>query len=75
MTVPVIIEHAITHQRTEVPYEIVRYCDDVTIDADREDLRYLDCVYMNMGYYGNDSKLLKRMRDEHFNNPRPIFPN
>lgn len=43
----------IDHEQVKVPQEIVRYCDKFTYDADRDDLRYLDCVYMNMGYYGN----------------------
>ena len=73
MTVPLIIEHNVTHQKVEVPYEILNYCDVYTIDADREDLRYLDCVYMNMGYYGNDPVLLQRMRDELLSKPRPVF--
>lgn len=40
------------------------------VDADRNDLRYLDCVYMHMGYYGNDPKRLKEFRVNHV---RPIF--
>jgi len=73
MTVPFIIEDHITHQKTEVPYEILSYCDLTTVDSDREDLRYLDCVYMNMGYYGNDPRLLKKMRERFFNKVYPVF--
>ena len=47
----------------QIPYEILQYCDHVTYDTKREDLRYIDCVYMNMGYYGNDLKQLKEMRN------------
>ena len=42
------------HAQVKVPYEILEYCDRFTYDVNREDLRYIDCVYMNMGYYGND---------------------
>ena len=73
MTVPYIIENHITHQKVEVPYEILYYCDHVTVDADREDLRYLDCVYMNLGYYGNDPNVLKQMREQLFNKIHPLF--
>jgi len=71
MTVPYYIEH--NYQQVEVPQEILYYCDNSTYDADREDLRYLDCVYMNMGYYGNDPETLKRMRDHFYNTVKPIF--
>jgi len=71
MTVPFIIEQ--DFKQVEVPQEILYYCDHTTYDADREDLRYLDCVYMNLGYYGNDPKILKRMRQEFFSKPLPIF--
>ena len=71
MTIPFFIEH--NYQKVEVPQEILHYCDSFTPDADREDLRYIDCVYMNMGYYGNDPELLKRIRQEHFYQPQPIF--
>lgn len=73
MTVPFFIQDHITHQKTEVPYEILNYCDLYTIDADRKDLRYLDCVYMNMGYYGNDPRLLKLMRERLFKKVYPVF--
>jgi len=57
------------YQKVEVPQEIVEYCDHFTVDADRNELRYLDCVYMNMGYYGNDPDKLKEMRQRIY----PIF--
>jgi len=50
------------YKQIEVPYEIIEYCDYFTYDAKREDLRYMDCIYMNMGYYGNDPTHLKEMR-------------
>lgn len=68
MTVPLIIEY--NYKKVEVPQEILYYCDNYTLDADREDLRYIDCVYMHMGYYGNDPKRLKQERDHHV---KPIF--
>ena len=55
-----IIEY--NYKQVEVPQEIIIYCDFFTVDAKRDDLRYLDCVYMNMGYYGNDPEKLKEMR-------------
>ena len=73
MTIPYIIEDPTTNKKVEVPYEILSYCDLTTIDSDREDLRYLDCVYMNMGYYGNDPRLLKQMRQRLFNKVYPVF--
>lgn len=50
------------YQQVEVPQEILRYCDQFTMDSLRNELKYLDCVYMNMGYYGNDPEQLKEMR-------------
>jgi len=53
----------------EVPEEIVQYCDYFTYDADRNDLRHIDCVYMHMGEYGNDPKMLEELRKT----TKPIF--
>ncbi len=50
------------HQKVEVPKEIVRFCDLFVLDSIRNDLRYLDCIYMNMGDYGNKPEDLKEMR-------------
>ena len=50
------------HTQVKVPYEILEYCDRFTYDVNRKDLRYIDCVYMNMGYYGNDLVKLQEMR-------------
>ena len=66
-----IIEH--DFKQIKVPQEIVDYCDIVSVDATREDLRYLDCIYMNMGYYGNDPLLLRQMRQRLFNKVYPAF--
>ena len=71
MTVPFYID--IDYQKVEVPQEILSYCDAFTTDATREELRYLDCVYMNMGYYGNDPSHLRRMRERLYNRVHPIF--
>ncbi len=60
---PIYIVNPTTYIRTEVPQEIVSYCDYFTYDADRTELRYYDCIYMNMGYYGNDSKILEELRN------------
>ena len=53
----------------EPPPEILEFCDKFTYNADRESLRYLDCVYMNMGLYGNDPKQLEEMRQRIY----PVF--
>ena len=71
MTVPFYID--IEYQKVEVPQEILSYCDAFTTDATREELRYLDCVYMNMGLYGNSSQQMKEMRRRYNYNVRPIF--
>jgi hypothetical protein len=71
MTIPYYIEH--NYQQVKVPQEILYYCDSYTLNADREDLRYLDCVYMNMGYYGNNPQLLKKMREDYFKSINPVF--
>lgn len=82
MTVPFFIENPTVDHRpmVEVPYEIVMYCDEFTVDADREDLRYTDCVWMHMGYYGTPKHVMKAVRDEYYKikaeyyrNPRPVF--
>ena len=73
MTIPVYIEEPITWKKIEVPYDIVQYCDSFTLDADREDLRYIDCVWMHMGYYGTPKEVMKAVRDKW--NPKvvPVF--
>ena len=50
------------YNQVQVPQEIVDFCDHFTYNAEREDLRYLDCIYMNMGYYGGDPVQLEQMR-------------
>ena len=73
MTVPFFVYDHITAREVEVPQEILYYCDMVTFDADREELRYIDCVYMHMGFYGVPMDVMKAHRDQ-FNPPvRPIF--
>ena len=57
----------------EVEQEIVEYCDYFTVDATREDLRYIDCVYYNMGLYGNSPEQMKEMRRRYGHEIRPIF--
>ena len=64
MTIPFYIEHPITHQQVKVPQEIVYYCDKYTIDANRDDLRYFDCVLMHMGYYGTSVEIMKKYRKD-----------
>ena len=48
-----LIEEPITYKKIEVPQYILKHCDLFTFNIERENLRYYDCVYMNMGYYGN----------------------
>jgi len=69
MISPYYIQEPITYRKIEVPEEILQYCDDFTYDAKRDELRFIDCAYMHMGYYGNDPELLEKMRST----PRPIF--
>lgn len=55
MTVPFFIEDItdIRKPLIEVPQYIVEYCDEFTLNADQTSLRYYDCIWMNLGYYGN----------------------
>ena len=73
MTIPFFIEDPTQYHRpkVQVPYDIVQYCDSFTVDADRNDLRYIDCVWMHMGYYGTPKHIMKAVRDEW--NP-PVIP-
>lgn len=66
MTIPYYIDDPTTFNRVEVPQEIIFYCDSFTLDAYRDDLRYHDCVSMQMGYYGNSKHDLKKNRDKFF---------
>jgi len=50
------------YNQVQVPQEIVDFCDYFTYNAERDELKYLDCIYMNMGYYGNDPAQLEQMR-------------
>lgn len=52
------------YSTVKVPEEILSWCDEFTYDAQRHDLRYKDCVYYNMGLYGNDIEELKKMREQ-----------
>jgi len=54
----------IDNEKVKVPQEIVKYCDTFTYDADHDDLRYIDCIYMNMGYYGNNIDHLYKLRQQ-----------
>jgi len=65
------VENPLTLKQEEVPADIIQYCDSFTLDADREDLRYLDCVWMHMGYYGVPKHVMKSVREEW--NP-PVIP-
>ena len=71
MTVPFFIEH--DFEKIKVPQEIIYYCDNFTLNADRNDLRYLDCVYMHMGYYGNNPNHLKALRNNYHYKVIPVF--
>lgn len=65
------VEDPITFKQEKVPADIIQYCDSFTLHADHEDLRYLDCVWMHMGYYGVPKSVMKAHRDEW--NP-PVIP-
>ena len=54
----------IDYKQVKVPQDIIEFCDYFTIDTEHKDLRYLDCVYMNLGYYGNDPDRLRIMRNQ-----------
>lgn len=54
----------IDYQQVPVPPAIIRYCDEFTLGTNSNDLRFLDCVYMNMGLYGNDPDRLEEYRNE-----------
>ena len=75
MTIPFFVEDPTQYHRPQVrvPYDIVQYCDSFTGNADREDLRYIDCVWMHMGYYGTPKHIMKAVREEYFSKPHPIF--
>ena len=57
----------------EVEQEIVRYCDYFTVDAKRTSLRYKDCVWMHLGFYGNNSDTMKKVRMNWSQSIKPIF--
>ena len=38
----------------EVPEYVINWCDNFTVDAERDSLRFLDCIYYKMGYYRFD---------------------
>ena len=73
MTVAYNVPNPITHESISVPQEILYYCDETTVDADRQDLRYLDCVWMHMGFYGTSKDLMKEYRKEYYSKPLPVF--
>lgn len=62
MTIPFFIENPFTLQKVEVPYEIVDYCDRFSKQASRESLEYVDCIFMHMGYYGDNVKVMEEWR-------------
>ena len=65
------VENPLTLKQEEVPADIIQYCDTFRLDVDREDLRYLDCVWMHMGYYGVPKHVMKAHREQW--NP-PVIP-
>jgi len=68
------VPHPQNHQPTPVPHDIMLYCNKTT-NSNPEDLEYIDCVWMHMGYYGVPKNIMKAVRDEHFNRipVHPIF--
>jgi len=73
VTVPYYVEEPITWKQVEVPYDIVQYCDATNPLVDREDLQYVDCVWMHMGYYGVPKDVMKAVREEWNPNIIPVF--
>lgn len=74
--IPVMIEVPYSQGggHVELAPDIVRYCDETTHDAERDDLRWLDCAWMHQGYYGTPKHIMQGVRDEYFNNPLPPLP-
>jgi hypothetical protein len=70
---PIFVTEPITWKQIEVPSDIIKYCDMTTLNADREDLRYIDCVWMHMGYYGVPPEIMKEVREEFNPKVKPIF--
>lgn len=73
MTIPFFVEDPITFKKVEVPLDIIQYCDSFTFDANREDLRYTDCVWMHLGYYGVPTHIMKEIRREWKPPVVPVF--
>jgi len=67
------VEDPITLKQQEVPADIIQYCDSFTLNADREDLRYIDCVWMHMGYYGVPKHVMEAVREEWNPSVLPVF--
>jgi len=59
--------------KVEVPRDIVEYCDAFTVDARRDDLRYIDCIWMHMGYYGTPASVMKEYRKQWNPAVMPLF--
>jgi hypothetical protein len=73
MTIPFFVEDPNTFKQVQVPQDIVYYCDNTNNYVDREDLKYIDCVWMHMGYYGTPADIMERFRNKHFNRT-DIYP-
>ena len=65
----------------EIPVEIVQYCADFTqldpydqYNKMQQDLRLVDCYWMNLGYYGTPAKIMEEVRREHFRTRPPLRP-
>jgi len=73
MTVPYYVEEPITWKQIKVPYDIVQYCDAFNPTVDRDDLQYIDCIWMHLGYYGVPTHIMKAVREEWNPNIIPVF--
>ena len=73
MTVPYYVEEPITWKQIKVPYDIVQYCDAFNPTVDRDDLQYIDCIWMHLGYYGVHTHIMKAVREEWNPNIIPVF--
>ena len=67
------VPHPHTHQPTPVPSDIVDYCNAFSYNKSPQDLEYIDCVWMHMGYYGVPTHVMKAVRDEWKPDVIPVF--
>ena len=63
------------HLRVRVPHEKVVYCDNVTVNAPRDESRWLDCAFFVMRYYGHSEAQIRAVMDDWEPlPPLPVYP-